>query len=182
MTKREQTIKYLSDKPGAQVEQYNKLVIITYDVLCTAIFEPKCTRPTWHYKHRTEQEQREFIATRKAGEDMEQQRRDRYAREAMERADKMQPGAILCSTWGYEQTNVDFYKVIERKASSVVIVEIGQHRTYSGDMQGNCTPDPDTIISEPFLKRVNKWGGVNLATYKHCQLWDGQPMGWSSYN
>ena len=182
MTKREKNIAWFMTKPNATSEHYHSLLIIKYGELCTAIFEPKCTRPTWHYKHRSPEEQSGFIAGRKQGEDQQELIRERYRKEAQEKAEAMKPGAILCSSWGYEQTNIDFYKVIARKASSVVLVEIGQHRTYSGDMQGNCTPDESKVIGQPFTKRINRWGGVNLATYKYCQIWNGQPMGWSSYN
>jgi len=182
MTKRQKAIAYLMNKPHARSYQHHNLLIIQYDELCTAIFEPKCVRPTWHYKHRTQQEQVEFIEQRKKFEDSEHARRQEYAREAQEKAESIKVGSILCSSWGYEQTNIDFYKVVERKNNTIKLVEIEQVKTYSGDMQGNCTPEPSQTKGEPFTKRINKFGGVNLASYKYCSLWDGRPMSWSSYN
>jgi len=134
------------------------------------------------FSNLTQQEQVEFIEQRKKFEDSEHARRQEYAREAQEKADSIKEGSILCSSWGYEQTNIDFYKVVERKNNTIKLVEIEQVRTYSGDMQGNCTPEPSQTKGEPFTKRINKFGGVNLASYKYCSLWDGRPMSWSSYN
>ncbi len=37
-------------------------------------------------------------------------------------ADRIEPGAILCSSWGYDQTNVDFYMVTRTTAASAWIV------------------------------------------------------------
>lgn len=35
-------------------------------------------------------------------------------------------GTIFCASWGYDQTNVDFYKVIRKTAAMVEVVEVGQ--------------------------------------------------------
>jgi hypothetical protein len=37
-------------------------------------------------------------------------------------ADKIEPGAILYSSWGYDQTNIDFYMVTRTTAKSAWIV------------------------------------------------------------
>jgi hypothetical protein len=37
-------------------------------------------------------------------------------------AETIEPGAILYSSWGYEQTNIDFYLVVRTTASSCWIV------------------------------------------------------------
>ncbi len=37
-------------------------------------------------------------------------------------ADRIEPGAILCSSWGYDQTNVDFYMATWTTAASAWIV------------------------------------------------------------
>ena len=51
-------------------------------------------------------------------------------------------GDIFVCSWGYDQTNIDYYKVLEVKNKSVVISAIGQDRNYTGHMQGECNPLP----------------------------------------
>ncbi|HAY3536886.1 TPA: hypothetical protein JRX32_003549 [Elizabethkingia anophelis] len=48
----------------------------------------------------------------------------------------IQKGTILYSDWGYEQTNINFYLVLERKNSKLILQEIGQIRTYERQDDG----------------------------------------------
>src|SRR5690606_23434396 len=65
--------------------------------------------------------------------------KDRRAAERKAFRHSLKVGDILCSCWGYEQTNVDFYQVVELKGkSTVVLQELAQKREYHNDMQGTC--------------------------------------------
>lgn len=44
-------------------------------------------------------------------------------------ADKIEPGAILYSSWGYDQTNIDFYMVTRCTAKSAWIVPMSSTMT-----------------------------------------------------
>jgi len=92
------------------------------------------------------------------------------------------PGAILYSSWGYDQTNIDFYEILERNNDFVIIQEIGQVRDHDsmGD-SGTCMPNKEIKIGEPFRKKITKNASINLESYKGCWLWDGKPKSWSSY-
>jgi hypothetical protein len=99
---------------------------------------------------------------------------------------KLFVGDVLYSSWGYEQTNVDYYLVIELIGkASVMIVEIGQHRTYEGQDCGRCTPDTSKIIGEPMKKRVNGFRVKidNCASASKVNTVDGkyESTYWSSY-
>lgn len=87
-------------------------------------------------------------------------------------------GDILASSWGYDQTNVDFYKVKKVTAASVVIVQICTRETDEGFMTGKATP-VDVEQGAPMTKRVNQIGGyrygVRIASYAAAYLWDGKP-------
>jgi hypothetical protein len=67
-------------------------------------------------------------------------------------------GDIFASSWGYDQTNVDFYEVVGVTASgkSVRVVPIGKDTTYAEGYYTKVTPvpgsfDPDAV---PVTKRV----------------------------
>ena len=92
-------------------------------------------------------------------------------------------GAILYSTWGYEQTNVDFYKIVERKPKSVVLQKIGNKVTEYYDNYGEagkCVADEEHKIDKPFFRRITKSGYVNIDSVSYARLWDGKPVYWSS--
>ena len=68
---------------------------------------------------------------------------------------KLEPGTILWDSWGWEQTNVEFYQVIERKGSLVQIVELC-HKTIPGSegfMSDRVVPG-DQTQGEPIWKMV----------------------------
>ena len=90
---------------------------------------------------------------------------------------KVNVGDIFVCSWGYDQTNIDYYKVLEVKNKSVVIVSIGQTRTYTGHMQGECTPVPNVVIGEPKTKRVNACGdsvSLKMTSFSWAYPWDGE--------
>lgn len=68
----------------------------------------------------------------------------------------LEVGDVLYSSWGYEQTNIDYYLVQKLVGkTSVEIVEIGQKTIGTSDMCNDCIPDPGNIIGEPIKKRVD---------------------------
>ncbi len=75
---------------------------------------------------------------------------------------------ILSCSWGYEQTNIDYYKVLALKGKTqVIIIEIGEVRNYTGDMQGTCVPDPDTLKGDPMTKTVDG-SSINISSFQHA--------------
>ena len=91
------------------------------------------------------------------------------------------PGAILYSSWGYEQTNVDFYIILERVNNTVTLQQIGEIRQYDHADSGKVSPDASKTFGEPFKKRINKYGYINLNSYSYCNLYDGTPKYFSTY-
>ena len=96
-------------------------------------------------------------------------------------------GDILYDSWGYEQTNIDFYQVIEVKPKSVIIRPIGQEVTEEGNMSGHTIPIKDCFTGEPVTKKLTGWwnGEKSVATisskYGSISLWDGKPKYCSWY-
>lgn len=94
-------------------------------------------------------------------------------------------GDILYSSWGYDQTNIDFYQVVEIKKSrkSIVIYEIaGETVETTGAMQGRCVAVKDTFTGKPMLKRVREGNIVSITSYASAFPWDGKPKYWSAYH
>jgi len=91
---------------------------------------------------------------------------------------------VLYSSWGYEQTNVDFYQVIKLVGKTMVeIQEINQIREYESDMSGSCSPRVGSFIdAEPLRKKVTTDGiSVRLESYSRASKYDGQPKYFSTY-
>jgi hypothetical protein len=89
---------------------------------------------------------------------------------------------ILYSTWGYDQTNVDFYKVIKVSGKFVTVKQLKADKQPSGDMSYNATPT-DEFADEAPLRRMVKdatWSDghtyIKLESYSTAALWNGSPI------
>lgn len=96
---------------------------------------------------------------------------------------KYKVGDIFVSSWGYEQTNIDFYKIVAMSKSGgpgVKIVKLGKvwlKQDPGREYEDPVMPD-EGKTSEPFAKRVNAEIGVpkiKISNYQTAYLWDGKP-------
>lgn len=95
---------------------------------------------------------------------------ERRAEQAVKRAvgHKLQAGDVLRCSWGYEQTNIDYYEVTRLIGKRMVeIRKIGAESIESGGMTGECVPRPGHYIGEPMRKTVSDYDGqsVRIASY-----------------
>jgi hypothetical protein len=100
-------------------------------------------------------------------------------------AHDIKPGDIFYSSWGWEQTNIDFYQVISTTAKTVKIRKINQTRDYNASaMSGKTTAIPNDFASnEVLLKKPYFWDNswrLNLQHGAGCK-WDGDELSYSTY-
>lgn len=95
----------------------------------------------------------------------------------------MKMGDILYSSWGYDQTNIDFYQVTKVMAKSVMIAQIKSDmpKGEEGFMTGKVIPVKDAFVGAPMLKKITKSGGCKIASYAWAGPWDGKPKSCSWY-
>jgi len=108
------------------------------------------------YSRFTSEESRAGYVTKWMRDRSENQQQAEDRRKAKPRA--IATGDILYAVWGWEQTNVNYYKVLELVGSqSVVVIEIGKITDYNhGSMSGTCLPDIENQIGKPFTRRVSQ--------------------------
>lgn len=112
------------------------------------------------------------------------------ARKAQRRAERNQAhdvpvGAIFVNSWGYEQTNVDFYQVVSTTEHTVTLRQIRGDYKATGIDRGYSTPVKDAFLKDslPFKKRVTVYNGQPYVSFDFGSggLWDGKPEYVSSY-
>lgn len=89
-------------------------------------------------------------------------------------------GDLLECSWGYDQTNLDYYVVT--KLLGVAMVEIREVATkIVGDsMTSNkVMPDPSRVVGAPLRKKVQPNGAVRITSFSSAYPWDGKP-GWAT--
>ena len=101
----------------------------------------------------------------------------RKAEANKEAVEKCKVGDIYYSSWGYDQTNVDFYKVLEKKGSYATIVGIGKVVVDRDSMEVNdrVVANPNVIDGEPMRKKIGEYG-FTLNSYSKASPWDGNPV------
>jgi hypothetical protein len=57
-----------------------------------------------------------------------------------------QVGDIFVCSWGYDQTNIDFYQVTRVLNSMIEVTEIEGKRKYDGHMCGSTVPVPNSFV------------------------------------
>ena len=80
-------------------------------------------------------------------------------------------GKVFQSSWGYDQTNVNFYQVVSLKGKKTVEVrEINNDFTATGDMTGTVIAKLDDFIGEKTLaRRVLFYGSEPLIKINDSQ-------------
>jgi hypothetical protein len=145
-------------------------------------FHGKAAKPDWHYSFANEASRArkiaEYIENRK-----EWSRTKADQKTKREAPHTLKVGQILSCSWGYDQTNVDYYQVT--RVPGPHTVEIRQIAAASGPEEGfmtaYCTPVPDKFKGEPMIKRSNSTNCVRIASYACASPWDGKPDRYSWY-
>lgn len=94
-------------------------------------------------------------------------------------------GAIVQHTWGYGQTNQNFYEIIKRTPKTVVLRELKTESTMDGFMQGMCWPLKNEYREneEEFRMRVFDDGDEEELhpEFGWMKIWDGEHQKWTGY-
>lgn len=118
------------------------------------------------------------------------QQKAKQAEKAEEFMKQVKVGDFFYSSWGYEQTNIDFYQVTKKTAKTVWLRPVSSNVTATGCMTAVETPKRDHFTSNSHVssegKRCKMQGygsrpSVRICDYADAYLWTGKPMRSSSY-
>jgi hypothetical protein len=167
--------------------EYNCIIGIKSKELIAIAFIGTAGNPAWHYSFRTPEGMQkyinDFLESQKKNLEYKQERKNKRKAPALS-AVPFKPGDILYDSWGWEQTNVDFYEVVEvRTASTIVLRQIAQNTEETGFMSGHTTPRPGEFIGEPIIKRIQWYEGRPYikSEFGCISKWDGRPVHCSWY-
>lgn len=127
--------------------------------------------PTWE---RAEERIREELAARAAWKEQKKKR----AEERQNYRHDYKPGDILHTSWGYDQTNIEYFQVVAVPSpKSITVREIAQRHTdkpTGNDMAAFTMPVPGDFIGAAVTKRVSPSGSIKFASYRYAWKWDGR--------
>lgn len=145
------------DLPGAEVWLYECGKGIPY----AAVFGGKRAKPDWHFRFKSAESREEKIAQwlnseRLHVERIKKERAERSAPHGFE------PGQLFYASWGYDQTNVNYYKLEKLKGKTMgYIVPIGSklNEERSEPPCDYVSPNPDCVRDWDVLLDVNRSDG-----------------------
>lgn len=156
---------------------------------CAQCWIGKQAKPAWRHYFLTNEQREKRIAGQIA---VIREREDRKAarRKASSAGHNWKPGLILKGTWGYEQTNVDFFKVTRVIGKTMVeIAKIGAATAEGTESytwgQRYVTPNPDAVSTERHRVKVDASYGNGLCkspVHGILTPWEGQPVNETSYH
>lgn len=144
-------------------------------------FTGKSNKPVWYESYRSDAERQKRIDgliawTKKRDADKVerlQQRRDfRH---------DIKVGDIYSTSWGYDQTNVDWYEVTDASEKSIVVREIGSEVDHSERGADYVVPVPGKFVGKP-MRVIPGPGGLSIEGHG-ASKWSGKPqyetaLGW----
>lgn len=137
------------------------LVYITGDRSAMG-FSGKRAKPDFNYRFGTPEKMAEYVKNYFAGIASANATKAEW-KAKRNQASKLIVGDILCSSWGYDQTNVEYWEVTAVIGSHTVEVrEIAQERQETQFMQGECIPVPGDYVGPAKRCRVQHGDSVKV--------------------
>lgn len=99
----------------------------------------------------------------------------------------LKKGMIVYTSWGYDQTNIDYYKVLKIEGKKYFRMRKLQEKvTETGFMSGHCVPIMkfDPAFPEVVRGYKDKFGNLTVTIDRvrmSVRAWDGKPKGCSWY-
>lgn len=160
-------------------------VVYTYDSgkgPCAIAYHSKASKADWRFRFRSDADRQAKISQHFANI------RAWTATVTARRAEKtafvhgLKVGDVLYYSWGYDQTNVDFFEVVSTTAKTVSVRAIGGEQKSDagvGPMSGHVIPRPGHYCGEPTTKRVcpeSDGPGYLHMAHGIASRWDGTPQ------
>jgi hypothetical protein len=119
-------------------------------------FSGTAGKTTAHYSYRTVEQAERYAADFLAGRYSHRARVEERRAERQAFRTSLKPGAVLVNTWGYDQTNVDYYQV-------TAVSDAGRTVTTGGPMTKRVGPGDSVKVRDfgswarPWTPGLNRW-------------------------
>ena len=182
------TTRYIPENAEVIEKEEIKLTVYLYDNhngKPTAIaYTGKSSKPDFHYNFKDEERRMDFIndkinnrlAIKKSNDEWKAKKK----KENDKLIDEVKVGDIFYASWGYEQTNIDFYQVVAKSKSMVTVKELNSTREITGHDQGYLTPVKDSFYDDKEIKKRLSNGRLNIDSVRSATKLEAEKV-WSSW-
>lgn len=180
------------ERESAEIVAHGLRIIRRDNPPVALVWNPKAFKPAGHYRFRSVEARDEYISKYIAAYADGQQRkavRKAESRNLVEQHHaEVKIGHIFVYSWGYDQTNINFYQVVAKHGQNVTVREIAQ-----AIVPGSASFDAERVKprighflagAKPITKRpyFTEDGRAYLSfSFGSCQLWRGESSYQSHY-
>jgi hypothetical protein len=113
------------------------------------IFKPKAVKPWYHYSFPTIEKRENFVARVVTEFEAYQDRKKAYRQErATGDPAALRVGTVMYYSWGYDQTNIEYWQVVKQQGRFAWVRQIGQELVeQTGFMSENVRPAVDQFLA-----------------------------------
>jgi len=142
---------------------------------CAVVFAGKSDKPGFRHYFGTEaQREKRVRAYFEAVAATEQARIDRRAKRTAW-ANPYKVGDIFSTCWGYDQTNREYYEVVDVRGKHLIVREIACGYVETQWLAGKSVPMPGQYIGDP-ARVLAQPGGFRCPKYKQWASYDEPKM------
>lgn len=149
------------------------------------MWNPKATKPFVNAYFSSEEQRELYIKRQIEGHKAHEERKAQYKKERAgtpEQIAAVKIGDIFHYSWGYEQTNCDYFQVIEKRGKLLTLRQIGSKSEPSqsgySSMSDHRKAVKDAFLenAKPFTKMLTFSGGTPhiSMSFGSCSLWKGE--------
>lgn len=159
---------FLDDPPPPEAQANGRLKWVFVESIgrpCIRLWRGRSKRPEC-YSFRSEDQRQAYIdreiEREKSAADFKARRKAERAEHAARLKQSIAIGTILHNSWGYDQTNCDFYQVVAASGAMVTIREIKSEIVpgSEGFMSAKLRPLPNCFVegAQAMRKRIGPYG------------------------
>jgi len=171
-------------RPNSTYEEYENIKIVTFDNTAKNSEKYPFGLNIWRgrqkfayvrYVYPNINDLNKRIETEKGYENTRKEYKAKAKKELSEFLPSVKIGDIFYTCWGYDQTNVDFYQVIDRPSNLFVMIqEIGSKMVPNSAGLDSCHVIPIKSCfhenSKPFKKKILNGNRLNMTSYANAYL------------
>lgn len=156
------------------------IVFVHKQKMIATAFSGKKATQDWSYRFRDEKERRKYIQDYfvkcKQSQELKIERAAARIKKKKEFFASIKEGDIFVDSWGYDQTNIDYYVVTKKLKASIKIKQIGKNVEYGEFSTNKVTPNPLHFLSSgEEMTKIPQDGYIKINGYRYAVLWDGVP-------
>lgn len=177
------TLLKLHTPPGLEIYRWETTKNDQTPLTSAIAFAGKADKPLWYHMFTERREPdlqaliKRTISDFNARMDVKKQRQEQ--RRNFQHG--IQAGDIFYASWGYDQTNIDWYQVTDVVGKSVIVREIAGHSISEGQGSDRVVPVPNKFTGPPMKKIPQGLSGSGRSVYikisdvQTAFAWDGKP-------